>query len=92
MSTKSGQRLWRPDRTAIRRLVEIGLSFSSPGSRKRPKVLSTSTEGAARAAELAEKTIDRHLHPATSHSERSVRKRKLLQGPSAFRDVRKDQG
>ena len=43
----------RPE--AIRRLVEIGLSKPSD----RPQVLSTSAEGAARAAELAGKTDDR---------------------------------
>ena len=40
---------------AIRRLVEIGLTKPSA----RPQVLSTSSEGAARAAELAGKTDDR---------------------------------
>jgi hypothetical protein len=40
---------------AIRRLVEIGLSKPSD----RPQVLSTSEEGAARAAELTGKIVDR---------------------------------
>jgi hypothetical protein len=43
----------RPE--AIRRLVEIGLSKPSD----RPQVVSTSAEAAARAAELAGKTVDR---------------------------------
>jgi len=46
----------QPGRTeAIRRLVEIGLSKPSD----RPRILSTSVEGAARATELAAKTVDR---------------------------------
>jgi len=73
---------------AIRRLVEIGLSKSS--SSKRPRVLSTAKQGAARAAELAAKAIDKHLDPAASEEERKIRKRKLVEGPSAFRNTRKD--
>jgi len=45
--------LTRPE--AIRRLVEIGLSKPSD----RPRILSTSAEGAARATELAAKTVNR---------------------------------
>lgn len=42
---------------AIRRLVEIGLSKS--GGMRKPRVLSTSKQGADRAAERLGKTIDR---------------------------------
>lgn len=81
----------QPDRPslseAIRRLVEIGLAKSSS---KHPRVLSTAKQGAARAAELAGKTIDKRLDPAASEEERKVRKRKLVEGPSAFRSSRKD--
>jgi hypothetical protein len=73
---------------AIRRLVEIGLSKSE--TTKRPKVLSTAKQSAARAAELAAKTIDKHLDPDAHPEEREVRKRKLVEGPSVFRDARRD--
>jgi hypothetical protein len=46
---------------AVRRLVEMGLA-SAPSPRA-PRVLSTSKQGAARAAELAAKTIDNHIDP-----------------------------
>lgn len=74
---------------AIRRLVEIGLGKPVP-SAKAPRVLSTAKQGAARAAELAGKAIDKHLDPAASNEERKVRKRRLVEGPSAFRSTRKD--
>lgn len=72
---------------AFRRLVEIGLSKSEPS---RSKVLSTAKQSAARAAELAAKTIDKHLDPAAPAEERATRKRKLVEGPSVFREARKD--
>jgi hypothetical protein len=78
--------LSRPE--AIRRLVEIGLSKSE--TRKRPKVLSTAKQSAAHAAELAVKAIDRHIDPQAPSEEREIRKRKLVEGPSVFRDARKD--
>lgn len=73
---------------AIRRLVEIGLS--APSSSKRAKVLSTSSESAARAAELAAKVIDKRL-VAAPPADRVTRKRKLVEGPSIVRGIRKDQ-
>ena len=76
--------LSRPE--AIRRLVEIGLSKSSD----QPRVLSPSKQSAVRAAELAAKTIDKHIDSAAPPEEREVRKRKLIQGPSPFRETRKD--
>jgi hypothetical protein len=68
--------------------VEIGLSKSYPP--KRPQGLSTAKQSAARAAELAAKTIDKHIDPKAPPVEREVRKRKLVEGPSVFRDARKD--
>ena len=76
--------LSRPE--AIRRLVEIGLSKTAD----HPRVLSTSKQGAARAAELASKTVDKHMDPKAPPEEREVRKRKLIEGPSVFRDTRRD--
>jgi hypothetical protein len=70
---------------AIRRLVEIGLSKA-----EQTRVLSTSKQSAARAAELAAKVIDKRIDPAAAPGDREVRKRKLIQGPSPFRDTRKD--
>ena len=78
-----------PLATAIRRLVEIGLSRPTAAP-KTPRVPSTAKQGAARAAELAGKTIDNHLDPAASEEERKARKRKLVEGPSVFRQSRVD--
>ena len=66
---------------AIRRLVEMGLASAS----EQPRVLSTSKQSAARAAELAEKAIDSQSDPTASAGEREIRKRKLIKGPSPFR-------
>jgi hypothetical protein len=71
---------------AIRRLVEIGLSKTS----EEPRVLSTAKQSAARAVELATNAIDKRIDPAAPVAEREVRKRKLIQGPSVFRDARRD--
>ena len=67
---------------AIVRLVAIGLTVK-PALRPSPNA-------AARAAELASKVIDKHLDPNASADDRETRRRKLLHGPSVFRDVRKD--
>jgi len=77
-----------PRSQAIRRLVEIGLSESE--APKRPKVLSTAKQSAARARELANTTIDKRSDPAASAEEHKVRKRKLVEGPSMVRNARKD--
>ena len=67
---------------AIRRLVELGLTVKQPKS--------PSPKAAARAAELAAKAIDKRSDPGAPPEEREVRKRTLIQGPSQFRDTRKD--
>ena len=72
---------------AIRRLVEMGLASASP---QKPKVLSTSKQSAARAAELATRTIYKQIDSNMSPEERKVRKRKLVEGRSAFREARID--
>jgi hypothetical protein len=71
---------------AIRRLVEMSLASVE----EKPRVLSTNKQSAARAAELAGKAIDKHSDPAATTAEREIRKRKLIQGPSPFRDARVD--
>jgi hypothetical protein len=65
---------------AIRRLVELGLSKSV--SQRQPKV--------ARAWQLATMSLDELIDPKAPPEERKVRKRKLVEGPSVFRDARKD--
>ena len=77
-----------PRSQAIRQLVEIGLSKSE--APKRPQVLSTAKQSASRAVELAGKTIDKRSDQNASEEDRKIRKRKLIQGPSVFRDARKD--
>jgi hypothetical protein len=73
---------------AIRRLVEIGLSKSE--APQRPQALSTAKQSAARAVELAGNAIDKRSDQNASDDERTVRKRKLIRGPSVFRNTRKD--
>ena len=72
---------------AIRRLVEIGLSKST--SSKKSRVLSTAKEGAERAVELATDVIGKQM-PNTSDDEKASRRRRLIKGPSEFRNVRRD--
>jgi hypothetical protein len=67
---------------AIRRLVELGLAVA-PRQRGPHK-------GAAKAKEMAGEQLDRMVDPATSPEERLTRKRRLLKGPSEFRDMRTD--
>jgi hypothetical protein len=76
-----------PLASAIRRLVEIGLSRST--SPKTARVLSTAKQGAERAAELAADVIGDHM-PNTSEEEKSTRQRRLIKGPTEFRGVRRD--
>jgi hypothetical protein len=69
---------------AIRRLVELGLGSAPPA--KPP-----SKKSASKASALAAEQIDRLQHdkPA-SDDERARQKRRLLKGPSEFREIRKD--
>ena len=69
---------------AIRRLVELGLMSSKAPSRP------TAAKGAARAVELAASVIEKHIDASAPAEEREARKRRLLKGPSAFREVRVD--
>ena len=75
----------RPE--AIRRLVEIGLAKSN--TPKRPRVLSTAKGGATRAAELAAGVIGDQM-PNTSDEEKATRRRRLIKGPSEFRNLGRD--
>jgi hypothetical protein len=69
---------------AIRQLVEMGLAGAQPAERRSAKT-------AARASRMAGRQIDKIGDPSASPEERRVRKRRLLKGPSEFRDMRGDQ-
>ena len=69
---------------AIRRLVELGLTVKT-------KAKQPSAARAARAKELAAKTIEKIIDPAAPPDERIERKRRLTKGPAEFRDARVDQ-
>ena len=70
----------RPE--AIRRLVEIGLENVQ---RARP-----SKQAASKATEMAGREIDRLSDQSATSEERATRKRRLIKGPSEFRDIRSD--
>jgi len=68
---------------SIRRLVELGLTVSTNHRRQAP-------DGrAARAKELASKTIDAFT-VGTSDDEKASRKRRLIKGPEEFSGLRVD--
>jgi hypothetical protein len=69
---------------AIRRLVDLALSRSDSD---RP----TSKAKAEKAAELAAHAIEKATDKSQSAVEQQTRKRKLIRGPSEFRDIRRDQ-
>ena len=74
----------KPSRpAAIVRLAELGLATT--GSVGRP-----SAKAAAKASALAAKEIDRMADQSIPHEERASRKRRLLKGPTEFRDIRED--
>ena len=70
----------RPE--AIRRLVELGLALAQPARVR--------TKKAAQAAEMASQEIDRLGDPSATDEERQLRKRRLIKGPSEFRDLRRN--
>jgi hypothetical protein len=67
---------------AIRKLLEIGLTTG--GSR------SAAAGQRGRAARLADQQIDLMGDASATMEERANRKRRLTEGPSAFREVRRD--
>ena len=68
---------------AVRRLAERGLADSTTLPRKE-----TSRR---KAAEMADREIERHLgDQVLNNEERARRKRRLIQGPREFRDIRGD--
>lgn len=70
------------------RLAEIGLGKSLSNS----AMTSTGKVSAERAKELVGKTIDRLGDPAASAEENATRQRRLIKGPSEFREQRVDRG
>lgn len=77
---KQKQPTTRPE--AIRQLLELGLKS---GARRKP-----ASKASARAAELAEGVINSRLSADATPEERQTRRERLVKGPTAFRDVRKD--
>jgi len=69
--------------TAIRRLVELGLTVKLSAKRQ-------SSLKAARAKELATKMIEKIIDPSAPPEERAQRRRRLTKGPSEFREDRID--
>lgn len=69
--------------TAIRRLVELGLTVASTRLASRSGRMS-------RAAELAAKAIDKIADPTAHPEERVQRQRRLTRGPEQFQEVRID--
>jgi hypothetical protein len=72
----------RPE--AVRRLLETALAGGGRSNRHPGK-------SATKARELASNAIDGLIDPSAPAFERAIRKRRLLKGPSVFRDVRIDQ-
>src|ERR1700738_835896 len=68
---------------SIRRLVEIGLAASQPLRQR-------SSKAALKALDLAAQQIDKLIDPSTPDEERKTRIRRLLKGPTEFRDIRGD--
>ena len=69
---------------AIRRLVEIGLTFGATKPKQTPAAR------AERAKELASVTIDEMGDLTADPDERAQRRRRLTKGPEEFRDIRVD--
>ena len=72
--------LTRPE--AIRRLVEQALASALPAWRDK--------QAAAKAAEMAAKEIDLIADKSATVEERTRRKRRLIEGPREFREIRSD--
>jgi hypothetical protein len=70
----------------MRRLLEIGLAGARPaGGKKQP-----ARAGKKKALEMAGREIDSLGDKSASDEEQAKRKRRLLKGPSEFRDMRVD--
>ena len=69
---------------AIRRMIEMALSGPDPTKH-------TSPTAAAKASDMAGRRIDEIGDPSATAEERQDRKRRLIKGPSEFREMRGDQ-
>jgi Ribbon-helix-helix protein, copG family len=69
---------------AIRRLAESGLNGGAT-----PSKASKSNRGAEQAAGMANDMIDYLEDRSATHEDREQRKRRLVKGPSEFREMRK---
>jgi hypothetical protein len=74
----------RPE--AIRGLIDAMLHILARNTGDTPRAV----KQAARASELAAKTIGRKLDPAVPEEERAQRRRRLTKGPPEFREARVD--
>jgi Arc/MetJ-type ribon-helix-helix transcriptional regulator len=78
----------KPSRSeAIRRLVELGLAKAKPLANA-TAVGRLGNKSVSKSSELAAKTIDRLSDQSAPLEEQEKRKRRLLKGPTEFRDIR----
>jgi hypothetical protein len=68
---------------ALRRLVEVGLEHSKPRGRH-------SRKDARKASAMAGREVDRVHDKSATPDQRAKRRRRLLEGPTEFRSMRKD--
>jgi hypothetical protein len=68
---------------AIRRLLAAGLTSAKPAG-------PIAREAAAKASRMAGQEIERIVDKSAPAAERAKRKRRLIQGPTEFRGMRKD--
>ena len=80
-------RLKQPDQPsraeAIRRLVDMALASSKPRR--------GSPDAAQKALKLATEAVEKLTEKSAPAEEQQRRKRRLIRGPSEFREIRKDQ-
>jgi hypothetical protein len=85
--TVEGWASHQPDKPArseaFRRLVELGVAASAMSA-------SPSPQARAKAAEMAREELDRLVDKSVPAEEQATRKRRLIKGPTEFRDIRKD--
>jgi hypothetical protein len=74
----------RPE--AIRAMLDAVLVIVSNGPSEKPNA----RKQAARASEMAARTIERKLDPAVPEEERAQRRSRLTKGPPEFREDRVD--
>jgi hypothetical protein len=88
MSLAECQHVEKPSRPeAIRRLVELGLAKTKPLANA-TAVGRLGNKAVSKSSELASKTIDRLSDQSAPLEEQEKRKRRLLKGPTEFREIR----